>query len=1024
MASIILTKLTSARFRFASWVILLALFWPLAVQADQIWNYDVSLSEGPAAVLQEPMQKSGARPSPSQLLQDIVTWDEHSLFIHGQRIMIMSGEFHPWRLPVPSLWYDVFQKIRALGFNCVSFYVNWALVEAEPGNFSAQGVFSYEPFFEAAIQAGIYLIARPGPYINAEVSFGGYPGWMQRVKGHLRTRDPDYLAATDNYIANIGAIIAKAQITNGGPVILYQPENEYTVGIPPRFPDGDYMQYVEDQARKAGIVIPIISNDAAPLGHNAPGTGKGSVDIYGHDDCPLKFDCSSPMHWPKGALNGVYNRLHKIQSPSTPFSLLEFQGGAFDPWGGSGFENCVTFLNTEFERIFYKNNIAAGATIHNIYMTYGGTNWGNIGHPAGYTSYDYGAAIKEDLTITRGKYSELKLIAEWLKVSPSYLTAKPGVAEILTYCSNPAITVTRLEGDKAAGSGSFFVLRHSDYTSTSSTGYTLTLPTSRGKVSIPALYGSLTLNGRDSKIVVTDYDVHGFQLIYSTAEIFTHQKYDSKTVLVVYTGPGETNELAIKTSSVPKIIAGDSVAVHHDTDIAILTWATSGERKVIKVDDLYICAIDRNSAYNYWAPPISNSSAIVISGPYLVRNASVENTTLSIQADFNRNTTIEILGVPQGITTICVNKAQAVIRAGYESVLFVIDIPYEAPKFRLPNLAGLAWNSVNSLPEIGSSHYDDTRWPLASHSSSDNSFQHLWTPTSLFASEYGFHAGVLVFRGHFVAQGTEKVFLIQTQGGTAFGHSIWLNDTFIGSWAGSSSSSDSYGSYKLPSLVSGKPYVLTVVVDHMGLDENGVAGQDTGKAARGIIRYSLQRPWMRTTPIDWKITGNLGGERYMDRARGPLNEGGLFAERQGWHLPKPPTEKFDQGSPLDPIAKAGIQFFTTPLALDLPSDKYEIPLSFVFGEVTGGASRIQLYVNGWQFGKYISHIGPQTRFPVPEGILNYRGENWIALAIWTMEDKVTRVTNFTLEAGTPVLTGRSPVNLVDSPAWTEREGAY
>jgi hypothetical protein len=27
----------------------------------------------------------------------------------------------------------------------------------------------------------------------------------------------------------------------------------------------------------------------------------------------------------------------------------------------------------------------------NFYMTYGGTNWGNIGYPGVYTSYDYGA---------------------------------------------------------------------------------------------------------------------------------------------------------------------------------------------------------------------------------------------------------------------------------------------------------------------------------------------------------------------------------------------------------------------------------------------------------------------------------------------------------------------------------------------------------------------------------------------------------------------------------------------------------
>jgi beta-galactosidase GanA len=111
--------------------------------------------------------------------------------------MIFSGEVHPFRLPVPSLYLDLFQKIKALGFNTVSFYVDWALLEGKPGKFRADGIFDLEPFFEAATKAGIYLLARPGPYINAEVSGGGFPGWLQRVKGILRTDAPDYLHATD-----------------------------------------------------------------------------------------------------------------------------------------------------------------------------------------------------------------------------------------------------------------------------------------------------------------------------------------------------------------------------------------------------------------------------------------------------------------------------------------------------------------------------------------------------------------------------------------------------------------------------------------------------------------------------------------------------------------------------------------------------------------------------------------------------------------------------------------------------------
>lgn len=60
---------------------------------------------------------------------------------------------------MPSLWIDIFQKIKALGYNTVSFYVNWALLEGKPGEFRAEGVFAYEPFFEAASEAGLWLIA-------------------------------------------------------------------------------------------------------------------------------------------------------------------------------------------------------------------------------------------------------------------------------------------------------------------------------------------------------------------------------------------------------------------------------------------------------------------------------------------------------------------------------------------------------------------------------------------------------------------------------------------------------------------------------------------------------------------------------------------------------------------------------------------------------------------------------------------------------------------------------------------------
>lgn len=226
-----------------------------------------------------------------------VAWDSHSLFIRGERQFLYSGEFHPFRLPVPGLWLDVFQKIKALGFNGVSFYVDWALLEGKQGHIIDAEIFKLDRFFSAAAQAGIYLIARPGPYINAETSAGGYPGWTLRLNGTLRSNDADSRESIVNYATSIGKVIAAAQIQNGGPVIIYQPENEYASwpNTPPEdFPlqlNKEFMAFVEEQFRNAGITVPSIVNDNLNLGSFAPGTGLGETDIYGIDAYPMRYDC-------------------------------------------------------------------------------------------------------------------------------------------------------------------------------------------------------------------------------------------------------------------------------------------------------------------------------------------------------------------------------------------------------------------------------------------------------------------------------------------------------------------------------------------------------------------------------------------------------------------------------------------------------------------------------------------------------------------------------------------------------------
>lgn len=927
----------------------------------------------------------------------VLRFSQHSLFVHGHRILFFSGEFHPFRLPVPGLWLDVFQKIKALGYSGVSFYTDWALLEGKQGDFSADGIFDLEPFFDAAKTAGIYLLARPGPYINAEVSGGGFPGWLQRNPALERTRDPEYLHATDNYAARIGAIIAKAQITNGGPVILLQPENEYTNADDSYklFPDAEYFAYVERQFRDAGIVVPFISNDASPKGYFAPGPPRqpAAVDIYGYDGYPLGFDCANPTVWPQGALPTYYGARHQNQSSSTPNSIVEFQGGSFDPWGGSGFARCEQLLNAEFERVFYKNDYSFGVTIFNIYMTYGGTNWGNLGHPGGYTSYDYGAVITEDRLVSREKYSEMKLQANFLQVSPAYLTAQyqNNADGNGSYTDNPALATTAL----FANVTKFFVVRHAEYQSYDTTSYSITLPTSQGNITVPQLGGTLSLLGRDSKIHVSDYDVGGINLLYSSAEIFTWKQYGDRRILVVYSGANEEHELAVSHGGHAELLEGDGVTFGAKHDATIVHFTTSSTRRIVALSaNLHIYILDRESAYDYWVlslpsdpttgnytnPSIATSVPIVKAG-YLLRTIQVHGSTVALTGDLNATTPLEIIGgAPWHVQTLLFNGESIPFQQDGRTGVLTSTLTYTAASFSLPDFSTLAWSSLDSLPEIQNSYYDDG-WTHADLAYSNNTARNLTTPTSLYASDYGYNSGTLLYRGHFIATGQETSLFLSTSGGSAYGHSVWLNSTFIGSFHGADVYDVGNDTYPLQSgtLEPGQPYVVTVVIDHMGFDEMYIVGTSMMKSPRGILDYRLAGG--EQSAVSWKLTGNLGGEDYRDRTRGPLNEGGFYAERHGYHLPGAPTGDWVTvvGGPMAGLGEAGVRFYSTSFDLDLP-DGYDIPLSFSFANTTTGISegtassyRTQLYVNGYQFGKYVHNVGPQAVFPVPEGIWNYHG---------------------------------------------------
>ncbi|KAE8153091.1 beta-galactosidase [Aspergillus avenaceus] len=947
-----------------------------------------------------------------------------SMFKNFTRILLLTGEFHPFRLPSPGLWIDVFQKVRAIGYSA------------------------------AASEAGIYLIARPGPYINSEVSGGGFPGWLGRLSGRLKTTDQDYLDAITPYISTIGNIIAKVQITNGGPVILFQPENEYTLcanatgytqvnnmtitEIDTSCLQKEYMAYIEARYREAGITVPFLVNDASSVGNFAPGTGVGAVDIYSFDHYPLGWapDPHGPSNW-SSLLDPLrfYNfSLHEMQSPRSPFAISKFQGGVPDPWGGVGVETSAAYINSEFARVFYKLNYGFRIAIQSLYMLFGGTNWGNLGHPSGYTSYDVGAAIAKNRMVHREKYSELKLQANFLQVTPSYLISQPHNATFGVYTDSHDLVVTRLEGSPT----DLYIVRHHDVTSMDSISYHLSVSSSIGNLTIPTLGGSLQLNGRDSKFHVVDYDVGGINLIYSTAEIFTWKKSHSRTVLVLNGGEGELHEFALPAElGNPSSIEDDGVELQSTESATVIQWQVASARRVVVFGDtLEVHLLWRNEAYNYWVldlpasqplglhiSPSRAEGSVVVRAGYLMRTAHITGNTLHLTGDINATTDIEVISVPTRVASLEFNGKG--IATSMKAGRVVGQLTYEAPSIVLSTLADLEWRYIDSLPELGIS-YSDSEWTPCNHTRTNNP-RNLSTPTSLYASDYGYHSGSLLYRGAFIADGSESSLWLLTEGGFAYGHSVWLNSTYLGSWDGIPADMFYNHTLSFPEkLEAGVQYVITILVDHMGLDLNFPANIQIMKDPRGILDYSIGRG---KTVVSWKVTGNIGGEAYQDISRGPLNEGALYAERQGSHLPGAPNEDWKQLSPIDGLQEPGVGFFVTSFALNIPSG-YDVPLSVFFTNTSLGDSdtpakfRCQLFINGWEFGKYVNHIGPQTRYPVPEGILNYNGTNTVALSLWSHESKPVGLADLKLEADAVLQSGYTKPALVDGARYSKRANAY
>ena len=377
-----------------------------------------------------------------------VTFDKNSFMVDGQRLNVWSGEIHYWRAPDVNSWRDLFQKMRANGYNAVSLYFFWGLHQSKEGgpfDFSKDTIKDLDLLITMAQEEGLYVIARPGPYVNAEISMGGLPAWMTNYSGGLRTTDPKVLAASKAWLHAFDQIASKHLVTKGGgSVLLYQVENELLSDNAAR---GAFLKSLVSQVKSDGIDVPLFHNDYG-LGGRFKNTSLYGTDFYAYDKYPVGFNCSAGRNRIDDS-----EATFRSYAPNSPHFITESQGGAFTPWGASyNASDCYTYTDEGFTRQWGVHNIGNGVTAFNYYMAYGGTNWGWTGAPAsGFTSYDYGAGITEDRTLTP-KASVQKETGYYTKAVPELSGMNPVQAPSAVVESGSNIKIYARQAEAGQGS--------------------------------------------------------------------------------------------------------------------------------------------------------------------------------------------------------------------------------------------------------------------------------------------------------------------------------------------------------------------------------------------------------------------------------------------------------------------------------------------------------------------------------------------------------------------------------------------
>jgi len=514
----------------------------------------------------------------------IIRYDSECFTIHGRDVFLFGAEFHYPRCP-RELWKDRFLKLKRAGFTQIQTMVFWNYHEREEGRFDFT---EFEDFLKLAHEMGFWVIVRPGPYICAEFERGGFPRWIIARNFPLRSMHPDSLKSSKYWYDHVLPLIRRYQITNGGPIILMQIENEYDFWPLPDLEKRQYIRFLAHLAWDAGIEIPLFTNWTRVV-----------RDPADPDMDRIMDTCDFYPRW--GFMKAVPPALAKLrkEQPTGVLGIAELQGGWFSQTGGKLSVDQVGVNAAQIDALT-KSVMGMGVTFFNYYMGFGGTNFDWAAEKLT-TTYDYAAPVREPGGLW-DKYYAARGIGEFVKMFGGLLTrSQPSRQECQS--TNSDVWV----GERISKqSGVLFVRANTD--SEHHFKMTFVDPTSGGRKVTAPHEGELVLGPHGMKMLPLRVPVGSRELIYTTAEVLSQGKSKDRHFIIVYDESNTVAEIALESDRQPRI-TGKALYQHWDNNSgsAIIGIQVEEEAKFLLVDEtLQIIVLPKNLALRTWVEEVTS----------------------------------------------------------------------------------------------------------------------------------------------------------------------------------------------------------------------------------------------------------------------------------------------------------------------------------------------------------------------------------------------------------------------------------